>query len=191
MWKWSDLKRLLTRKAAQVDIADLGAVMWPVLYPTIPDHGQGDAYQPKDPHITIVIFKDINNPDLGFSREDVMDAVRATLHDVFLWTKVDALEWFGAEQNIPVLRVSHDYLYAYREALLVELEARGIQIDMTFPEYKPHVSITDEAALSGVYPDKLLAGPVEVWWGDVHYKMDWDSISDPKIMLNRDGSLGG
>lgn len=164
MWKWSDLKRLLKRKSPRLDTADLGAVMWPVAYPD-------DMLPPKDPHITVVVFKDINNPDLGFTREDVMDAVRQTMYDLYLWVTVDGVEWFGAERDIPVLRVSHDNLYAYRESIMEELAARGIPVDMTFPEYKPHVSITDEAALDGVYPDKLLAGPVEVWWGDEHYKM--------------------
>ena len=174
MWKWNDLKRLLTRKASGMrDTADLGAVMWPVAYPNPQDPTGGTVYIPRDPHITVVIFTDINNPNLGFTREDVMDAVRNTMYDAFLWVKVDGLEWFGEDQNIPVLRVSHDFLNAYRNSLLVELEARGIQIDMTFPDYKPHVSIPDEAALDGVYPTgHMLAGPVEVWWGDVHYKVD-------------------
>lgn len=164
MWKWSDLKRLLKRKSGMRDIADLGAVMWPVVYPS-------DMMPPKDPHITIVVFKDINNPDLGYTREDVMDAVAKTMYDVFIWVKAEGIEWFGEDQNIPVLRVSHSFLNAYRESLIVELEARGIQIDMTFPEYKPHVTLSDEAALEGVYPDRLLAGPVEVWWAEEHFKM--------------------
>ena len=164
MWKWSDLKRIFMRKAATRDTADLGAVMWPVAYPD-------DMNPPENPHITVVIFTDINNEDLGYTREDVMDAVRNTVHDNFLFVNVDGVEWFGAEQNVPVLRVSHDYLEKYREAIMAELEKRGIPVDMTFPEYKPHVSITDVAALEGVFPNKLLAGPVEVWWGNVHYKV--------------------
>lgn len=164
MWKWSDLKRLLKRKSPRLDTADLGAVMWPVVYPS-------DMLPPKDPHITVVVFKDINNPELGFTREDVMAAVAATLYDVFLWTKADGIEWFGVEHDIPVLRVSHDYLEVFHKSLTLELEARGIPYDKTFPEYKPHVSMSDEAALSSLYPDKLLAGPVEVWWGNTHYKM--------------------
>lgn len=163
MWKWSDLKRIFMRKAMR-DTADLGAVMWPVLYPS-------DMMPPENPHITVVIFTDINDDNLGYTREDVMDAVANTLYDVFLWTKVDGLEWFGENADIPVLRVSHDYLEAYRQSILTELEARGIPVDMTFPEYKPHVTIRDEAALDGIYPDKLLAGPVEVWWGNEHYRM--------------------
>lgn len=164
MWKWSDLKRIFMRKASMRDTADLGAVMWPVIYPS-------DMNPPEDPHITVVVFNDINNPDLGYTREDVMDAVANTLHDLFLWVNVDGLEWFGQDADIPVLRVSHDYLHAYRQSILTELEARGIPVDMTFPDYKPHVTIRDEAALDGVYPEKLLAAPVEVWWGNEHYKM--------------------
>lgn len=164
MWKWSDLKRIFMRKVAMRDTADLGAVMWPVVYPD-------DMMPPENPHVTVVIFTDINDPELGYTREDVMDAVRNTMHDVMVWMKVEGLEWFGAEQDIPVLRVSHDYLEAYRNSLLVELEARGIPVDMTFPEYKPHVTIRDEAALDGLWPSHLMGGPVEVWWGNAHYKV--------------------
>lgn len=163
MWNWRDLKRIFMRKAMR-DIADLGAVMWPVLYP-------GDMMPPDNAHITVVIFNDINNPDLGYTRDDVMDAVANTLHDVFLWVEVEGLEWFGENADIPVLRISHGYLEAYRNSLLLELEARGIPVDMTFPDYKPHVTITDEAALDRLWPSHLMTGPVEVWWGDQHYKM--------------------
>lgn len=172
MWKWSDLKRLLTRKASSMrDTADLGAVMWPVVYPNPQDPSGGTIYVPKDPHVTVVIFTDINNPNLGYTREDVMDAVQQTMYDVYLWLTVEGVEWFGEDQNIPVLRVEHDYLHAFRKGLLVELEARGIPVDMKFPEYKPHVTIPDAAALDGVYPLHLFAGPVEVWWGNEHYQL--------------------
>ena len=165
MWKWSDLKRIFMRKAADNGIADLGAVMWPVSYPA-------DMAPPEHPHITVVIFKDINNEDLGYTREDVMEAVRNTVHDVMLFVNVDGLDWFGANQDVPVLRVSHMYLDSYRVALIKELDKRGIPIVMTFPEYKPHVTITDIAALNGLYPNKLLTGPVEVWWAEEHFKVD-------------------
>ena len=164
MWKWSDLKRIFMRKADTRDIADLGAVMWPVMYPS-------DMLPPEDPHITVVVFNDINNPELGYTREDVMDAVTNTMHGVFLWVDVEGLEWFGENADIPVLRVSHAHLERFRNSLLAELEKRGIPVDMTFPEYKPHVTIRDEAALDGLYPNKLLALPVEVWWGEKHYKV--------------------
>lgn len=166
MWKWSDLKRLLLRKAG-VDTADLGAVMWPVQYPDMGD----PKYTPKDPHITICIINDINNPDLGFGVEDVLDSVRQTGWDVVMRCKVTGLEWFGPEQNVPVLRVQNDYLDFYHESIVNELAERGIPIDTRFPEYKPHVTITNEAALDGVWPEYVFAGPVEVWWGNEHYQV--------------------
>lgn len=164
MWKWIDLKRFVKAKSPRLDTADLGAVMWPVVYPV-------DMNPPKDPHITVVVFKGINDPDLGFTREDVIDAVRATHHDLMLWTRTEGIEWFGIEQDIPVLRVDHNYLHAYRGSLIRELSRRGIEYDKTFPVYKPHVSVTEVAALDGVFPERLLAGPVEVWWGNQQYKM--------------------
>lgn len=170
MWKWADLKRILFRKQG-LDIKDLGAVMWPVSYPNPEEQVGGTAYIPKDPHITVVVFKDINNPDLGYTREDVIEAVRESVWNVYLWCKVEGIEWFGSEQDVPVLRVHHDYLPVFYKSLTGILDARGIAYDKTFPDYKPHVTIPDLAALDKVYPDKLLAGPVEVWWGDVHYKV--------------------
>lgn len=167
MWKWSDLKRLLIRKAA-VDTADLGAVMWPVQYPDMGD----PKYQPSDAHITVCIFENINEPDLGYTLQDVIDAVKQTGWDVIVRAKVLGLEWFGPDQNIPVLRVQNDYIDFYHEAITNELAERGIPISMKFPEYKPHVTITDEAALDGIWPEYVFAGPVEVWWGNEHYQID-------------------
>lgn len=184
MWKWNDLKRLLTRKAAMRDTKDLGAIMWPVVYP---DMG-GEKYQPKEPHVTVVIFTDINNPDLGFTKEDVIDVIKQTQWDVYLWLRVSELEWFGAENNIPVLRVTHDYLEAYHNKVKAALAARGIPVDETFPEYKPHVSITDDAALDGVYPTLMLAGPVELWWGNEHFQIDDKKVIN-KVVTNRDNYL--
>src|SRR6478609_10150747 len=157
MWKWSDLKRIFMRKASMRDTADLGAIMWPVAYPPEID----PMYVPENAHVTVVIFDNINDENLGFTLEDVIAAVQESIHDALLWCKVDGLEWFGAEQDVPVLRVHHDYLYVYRQSIMGILAAKGIPVDMTFPEYKPHVTIPDVAALDGVWPDKVMAGPVE------------------------------
>lgn len=172
MWKWSDLKRLL-RKAETKDIADLGAVMWPVVYPDMVE----EKYQPVDPHITVVIFNDVNNPDLGYSYMDVIEVVQDTISAVMLWVTVRGVEWFGAEQNVPVLVVEHEMLNQFRDALVINLANKGIPIDMTFPEYKPHVTITADAALDGVYPQRLLTKPVEVWWAKAHYTVPDSSLT--------------
>ena len=171
MWKWADLKRLL-RKAETKDIADLGAVMWPVVYPNMVDA----KYQPENPHITVVIFNDVNNPELGFTFADVIDVVQDTIGSVMIWCKVTGVEWFGAEANVPVLTVEHSLLHQFREELIANLSARGIPVDMTFPEYKPHVTITAEAALDRVYPEHVLAGPVEVWWAEAHYAVPAEKV---------------
>lgn len=162
MWKWSDLKRLLKAKPALRDTADLGAVMWPVLYL--------GPNAPVDAHITVVIFTDINNPDLGFNVDDVISVVKE-FPEAMLRVKAEGIEWFGAEKNVPVLRVSHSYLELFHDMLEQDLTARGIPTDQTFPEYKPHVTVTPEAALDESYPDFLMAGPVEVWWGNVHHRV--------------------
>lgn len=167
MWKWNDLKRFLTKSATR-DTKDLAAIMWPVAYPVYME----DAYNPKNPHVTVVIFNDINNPELGFTKEDVIDAVREVKHDVMLYLTVEGLDWFGPDQNVPVLRVSHDYLFEFYDEIKKVLAKRGIPIDNTYPEYKPHITITELSALDGAYPRKLMTRPVEVWWGDVHYKVD-------------------
>jgi 2'-5' RNA ligase len=136
-----------------------------------PDMGE-DKYNPTAPHVTIVMFTDVRNPNLGFTKEDVIDAIQETMHSVMLKLRVEGVEWFGPDQNVPVLRVHHDYLHVYRESIKGALAARGIEIDETYPEYKPHVTITDEAALDGVYPRTLMTAPVELWWADVHYKIE-------------------
>lgn len=167
MWKWNDLKRLLTRKSAPLDTRDLAAIMWPVGYP---DQGHAE-YNPRQPHVTVIYFGDISG-DIGYTKEDVLDVIRETSWNAFLWMKVDGIEWLGPDQNVPVLRVSHSYLEPYWESIKAALRARGIPFDETYPEYKPHVTITDKAALDDVYPSTLITGPVELWWGDVHYNID-------------------
>lgn len=165
MWKWNDLKRLL-RKREGLDARKLGAVMWPVVYPNL-----GEGYVPANPHVTVIYFGEITG-DIGFTKEDVIDAIKATPHDVYLWLKADGIEWFGPENNIPVLRVHHDYLPVYHHSIRESLRARGIPFDETYPEYKPHVTITDAAALDGVVPSLMLAGPVELWWGGEHIPIE-------------------
>lgn len=165
MWKWNELKRLLLRKS---ETSNFGAVMWPVLYPKMED----PAHNPKNPHITIVMFRNIHDPELGFTKEDVIDAVRETMWDTFIYVEVERLEWFGVDSDIPVLVARHSYLPEYHRQIRRALAKRGIEWDKTFPDYKPHITITDEAALDKVWPYKLMAGPVEVWWGDEHFEIE-------------------
>lgn len=154
MWKWSFLKRLLSKRA---EISNLGAVMWPVYFEGVPDA-----------HVTVVIFDDINNPNIGFTKEDVISAVEELEHCQYLWLSVDGLEYFGPDKDVPVLRVSHSYLHIFREQLISILTERGIPINENYPEYKPHVTIPEGMS---EYPEKLLASPVEVWWGGEHYSV--------------------
>lgn len=170
MWKWNDLKRLLLRKDAGYDISDLGAIMWPVMYPDL-----GPEYVPDEPHITVAVFRGIHDPDLGFTKEDVVEAVSRTPGDTYLPVSITGLEWFGLNQDVPVLRVEHPYLYEYRNIAVDLLAKRGIEVDNTYPEYKPHISITDEAALEEVWPNKVFAAPVEVWWGHDRIKIGYNS----------------
>ena len=82
------------------------------------------------------------------------------------------LDWFGEDKDIPVLRVDHDYLYKYQEAVIEALAKKGIEVNMTFPDYKPHITIPEAAATSGNYPRVFLAGPVQVWWGNEKFNIE-------------------
>lgn len=167
MWKWSDLKRLL-RKAEVPDYSNYGAIMWPVVYDT-----NDPKYMPRDPHITVIYFGDVSG-DIGFTAEDVIEAIKATRgYDNLMFVSVKQLSWFGEEQNIPVLEVEHTQLQQFYDDVKTELDKRGIPYDTTYTVYKPHVTITNAAALDGVYPLKMIAGPVELWWhGNRKFKMN-------------------
>lgn len=169
MWKWNDLKRLILKRQ-DLDTRNLGAIMWPVAYPNLLDPSGGTYYQPKDPHITVIYFGEIDG-DIGYTKEDVIDAIESTMWEAYLWCRVTGVEWFGPEQDVPVLRVEHDYLPVFWESIKGALRQRGIPFDETYPEYKPHVTIPTLAALEGVYPNHLLAGPVELWWGNEHIQI--------------------
>jgi hypothetical protein len=120
--------------------------------------------------VTVVIFENINDPELGFTKEDVIEVVK-TFPEAMLRLRVTGLEWFGVDQSVPVLRVEHDYLEVFHDALVKALAAKGIPVDTTFPEYKPHVTIPDEAALDRVWPTALMTGTPEVWWADEKFKV--------------------
>lgn len=166
MWKWSDLKRLLGFQKAEP--RELAAVMWPVVYPVVPERPE---WRPSEPHCTIIYFGEVK--DLNFTKDEVIECIRETYHSVYLWARVTGLDWFGLEKNVPVLTVEHDYLQTYHDSLVACLAARGIKWDETFA-YKPHVSITNEAALDNQYPSTLLLTPVELWWGGEHIRIDND-----------------
>jgi len=182
IWKWSELKALV-RKRAGDDTSNLGAVMWPVHYPLMdnPDH------QPVDPHITIIYFGEIDG-DIGFTCHDVISAIMETQWNMYLWVRTEGVEWFGPDQDVPVLRVEHNYLQAYWERLKAVLRARGIPFDETYPEYKPHLTIPLDAALLGEHPSQVLVRPVQLWWGNVHYDIS-PGKTVSQVALNRDGSV--
>lgn len=167
MWKWSDLKRIILRKS---EFSDSAIITWPVSYPT-EDVG-GTAYAPEDAHVTILYIPNIDDDELGFSKEDVIDAIRETEWDIMMFMTVTGMEWFGPENDIPVLRVEHHYLEKYRNEVKASLAKRGIVVEETYPEYKPHVTIPVLAAERGLWPARLMGGPVELWWGDEKIRID-------------------
>jgi len=168
MWKWSTLKRFL-RKSVGSDISTSGAIMWPAVYPLDPAHPE---YRPREPHSTIVYLGDIT--DVNYTKEEVIDAIKDTYHSVFLWVYVEGLDWFGPEENIPVLRVHHDYMRPYHDTLTKVLKIRGIPFSEEY-DYSPHITITPQAALDEVWPKKILLSPVELWWGGEHIKISNNS----------------
>lgn len=165
MSNWQKIKDKVLKRVPDYDVSELGAVMWPVLYPTTtaPEH------KPHEPHVTVVVFKGIAG--LDFTANDIIETVREVSDTVMLWLTTGEVEWFGPDSDVPVLRVDHDYLYTFRDSLLTLLYAKGFEPDMTYPEYKPHITITEAAAKDGVHPLYLLAGPVEVWWGNERHKV--------------------
>lgn len=153
MWKWSDLKELLRKSQ---DFSSSAVIVWPVVYPT-------DMLPPEEPHCTVIYLGDVANLD----KQAVIDAINETEYDVFLWVQPMDVEYFGPEQDIPVLRVAHPYLYKYNDFITSSLAKRGIESASQFTEYKPHVTISPEAVANGVIPtDPLLLLPVQLWWGD-------------------------
>lgn len=169
MWTWSELKTLLRKKEAEVDYSTYAALMWPAYYPYM----GSPMYQPRDPHATVIyLTSDINQ--VNYTKEDVLGALRSYLNvatGIYLHTQVKGLEWFGPEKDVPVLRIDHSELQNYRQRFVEILNNRGIFWTENYPEYKPHVTITPEAATDGVYPSKLLLTPLELWWGGEHIKV--------------------
>lgn len=166
MWKWSDLKRIVFGKAAD-DFSKTIYIMWPAYMPKVMD----SQYVKEDLHATVLFIGEMTD-GMTFSKETVIEAIRHTLFDRYLWVTVAGIDWFGPEQNIPVMRIEHNELHSYRDSLESELNKRGVPVDQTYPVFKPHVTTTIEAVNDNQVPERLLLGPVQLWWGTEHIKIN-------------------
>jgi 2'-5' RNA ligase len=155
MWRWSELKALLKKK--EYSNNDYIAVMWPVAYPS--------GYPaPVDPHCTVIILGTTDT--VNFTKEEVLEVIRnQRQHNSFLFTKVKELTWFGPDADVPVLLLDHTVLEEFQSNLKRDLAAVGIQDASSYPEYRPHCTITENAARTRNFPDRLMLTPVQLWWG--------------------------
>jgi hypothetical protein len=169
-WSWSYLKTLLTKKKEYAN-EDYIAVMWPVAYPNPLEPSGGTYLSPKDPHCTIIM---LGTTDVAtFTKEEVLFVIRSIPSwNSMVYATVTELEWFGENKDIPVLRVEHTLLETFHDQLEEGLAAVGIKNTSSFPEYKPHVTITPEIVDSNTMPRRLLLGPVELWWGGERIRVD-------------------
>lgn len=161
-WSWAHLKTLLGFKKEYTK-EDYIAVMWPVAYPL-------DYPAPKDPHITIIMLGTTDTAN--FTKDEVLDAMKETNYNAMPYVSVSGLEWFGPDNDVPVLTVKHSFLFDYKKHLERRLAERGIFNTSSYPDYRPHITITEDAATGNNYPLKLVLGPVELWWGTEHIRID-------------------
>lgn len=148
MWTLKQLKDIF-RKG---DFKDSAVVVWPVVYPA-------GYLPPKEPHVTILYLPDVTS----VSKELVLEAIKATGHEVYLVARAEGIEMFGPDKDIPVVRVQHNYFEDYYRQLREEFDKRGIEYS-TLYDYSPHVTMSEEAGRENLYPQKFNLLPVQLWW---------------------------
>lgn len=127
------------------------------------------AYIPPDKddlHSTVLWLGDVS--DAPYGPADIIGALRGLDLVRYLWASVSGVEWFGPDNNIPVLRVEHSALQIQYDAITTALAPLGAVSASEFG-YSPHVTV-DEATTTR-YPSKILLGPVELWWKNQVFKI--------------------
>jgi hypothetical protein len=92
------------------------------------------------------------------------------------------MEMFGPEKDIPVVILEHTYLHKYHDFLTSALAKRGIESASEFKDYRPHVTMSENAAINYLVPtDPMLLLPVQLWWGG--QKIDIPAEGPVKVAL--------
>jgi 2'-5' RNA ligase len=118
---------------------------------------------PDDMHITMFYQKGLSHEDAAEVERiwtdiwDLAKPIRVKLHktDIFDATK------HSDDKDVLICPVDSQDLHDLHDDLLIELEAAGIELDQTFPEYKPHVTLKylDDGE---EYPDAIRAIEFEI-----------------------------
>lgn len=70
-------------------------------------------------------------------------------------------DWFGVDRDIPVMRLGHSWLTAFRKASKQLLGLAGISPQPSVWEYQPHVTLkSNDIDL----PESVLLHPPVLWW---------------------------
>lgn len=125
------------------------------------------AHLVPDAHCTLIYLGNLGE-NVTFTKDQVLDV----LHDLnVLWGRLDAVrvktdgyDVFGANRDVPVIRLDSIGLRGMRHYADVELERRwGIKSPSEY-DYQPHVSLSQMPHQAP--PNSLeLRRPV-LWWGD-------------------------
>lgn len=110
-----------------------------------------EGEDPGDFHITLLYgFFTLEN-DIQDAKIDIRDALEAVKKDIPEKIEFDSVSRFKPSESsdgraVIYARVKAGQLERVHESLLRELKARGIEIEKTFPVYKPHLTLAYIAA---------------------------------------------
>ena len=118
-----------------------------------------------DGHITLFYLGDDTNT---LDRKAITDALDHLYIPDFSLRRVHStnVEMFGPNNDIPVLRISDEWVYSLQAQIVGLFKLAGIESGSEFTEFKPHVTFPLEPGVT--IPNVLLAGRPQLWWDNVY-----------------------
>lgn len=120
------------------------------------------------PHVTLADIGSIS--ELGVDKGKALKVLKDANLPAPGSIKVQCVEYFGDNKDIPVLLVEKNpLLLSHRKTIEALLKAAGIEETSSFP-FNPHVSIAYDGGIptNFIVPEYVTLGAPELWWGDDH-----------------------
>ena len=112
-------------------------------------------------HCTIMYLGAIS--EANYTKQDLEEAIRKSEIKAPGATPTIGLEMFGEDKDIPVIRLKSLLVSIQKKQLQIMLLSKGIEDASSFPDYKPHVTVSEPNV---EIPTTVSLGAPAVWWGD-------------------------
>lgn len=152
-----------------MDYSDSIAIVFPADWPN--ESSNLKVNKPSEPHCTLIWLGNI--PDVSYTKEDVQNLLDRMSIKAPGEVPTTGVELFGPEGDVLVVTLDSERLEPIRDAIEEGLKKIGGKNASQYKDYKPHVTIDEEATLSKEeaeieldIADTVTLGAPVVWWGD-------------------------